>query len=93
MVIFSNFESSLSAFKIYCDKTKFNTLKFDWTHDPAAIGPMKQRQKEYIKTDKKPKEGFISTGNISKKITRGSTKLLENHLTGVRTEICAIMLE
>ena len=67
---------------------KFNTLKFDWTHDPAQ-----QRQKEYIKTDKKPKEGFILTGNISKKITRGSMKLLENHLTGVRTEICAIMFE
>merc|ERR1719259_66249 len=43
----------LPGFKIFCDKTKFNTLKFDWVSDPA--NPAQQRQKEYTKTYKNPK--------------------------------------
>ena len=34
----------------------YNTLKFDWVEDPA--NPKMRKQKEYIKTDKKPKDRF-----------------------------------
>ena len=91
MSFFKKFESSLSGFKIFCDKTKFNTLKFDWVSDPA--NPAQQRQKEYTKTYKNPKEGFISTGNIQKKIKRVSMKLLKSHVTDVNYKICAIMFK
>ena len=53
-IIFFNFESKLPAFQIFCDPMKYNTLMFDWVEHPPGTG--KIVQKEYMKTENKPKE-------------------------------------
>jgi len=39
---------------------RYNTLKFDWVEHPRGSG--KILQKEYVKTENKPKERFIHGG-------------------------------
>jgi len=51
------------AYEISCDPMLYNTLKFDWVEDPA--NPNVRKQKEYIKTDKKPKHLICSCDVIT----------------------------